>query len=326
MFRLHVRLIELMHPDETELRQAARDVFAPGLAGFILVEHDDDVALAAGVLPDQFLLRGGQRAAHEGHHFAATVLVQLHGIEESFNDDERLGRRFFDGTINVEQLLRFAETLGQLVFGRVFAGFAGETARVGDDLALGVVDGNGDPLRHHALGAVSHAEINDGFEREAAFGKVGMTAFQFIQPELQRLVGRAVFLRLRRLCGRFRSGCVVNIRRFTRLSGLLAGLPRHGLGVEMEPFNGFERRRMNAHVIHPGDEVEGVAAVLALAETIPNVFADAHPKLRRVAAFVNRTRAAQAVAAPFELVQDAVVLKHLLHGDGRFDGLEVNER
>ena len=30
--------------------------------------------------------------------------------------------------------------------------------------------------------------------------------------------------------------------------------------------------------------------------------------------------------APLELVQEAVVLKHLLHGDGRFDGLEVNER
>ena len=83
---------------------------------------------------------------------------------------------------------------------------------------------------------------------------------------------------------------------------------------------------MNAHVLHLGDEVEGVAAVLAFAETIPNVFAYAYPKLCRVAAFVDRTWAAQAVAAPLELVQDAVVLKHLLHGDGHFDGLEVNER
>ena len=82
---------------------------------------------------------------------------------------------------------------------------------------------------------------------------------------------------------------------------------------------------MDAHVVHPGDEVEGVAAVLALAETIPDVFADAYPELRRVAAFVDRTRAAQAVCAPLELVQEAIVFKNLLHGDGRFDGLEVNE-
>jgi hypothetical protein len=82
---------------------------------------------------------------------------------------------------------------------------------------------------------------------------------------------------------------------------------------------------MDAHVVHPCDEVEGVAAVLALAETIPDVFADTDAELRRVAAFVDRTRAAQTVCAPLELVQEAVVFKNLLHGDGRFDGFEVNE-
>ena len=82
---------------------------------------------------------------------------------------------------------------------------------------------------------------------------------------------------------------------------------------------------MNAHVVHPGDEVEGVPAVLALAETIPDAFADADAELRRVAALVDRTRAAQTVCAPLELVQEAVVFKNLLHGDGRFHGFEVNE-
>ena len=82
---------------------------------------------------------------------------------------------------------------------------------------------------------------------------------------------------------------------------------------------------MDAHVLHPGDEVEDVAAVLALAEAIPDVLADAYPELCRVAAFVDRTRAAQAVCAPLELVQDAVGVEHLLHGDGRFHGFEVNE-
>jgi hypothetical protein len=82
---------------------------------------------------------------------------------------------------------------------------------------------------------------------------------------------------------------------------------------------------VNAHAVHSGNEVQGVAAVFAFAEAIPDVFGETHPKLRGVLAFVNGTRPAQAVSAPFELVKQAVVLKHLLHGDGRFDGLEVNE-
>ncbi len=37
-----------------------------------------------------------------------------------------------------------------------------------------------------------------------------------------------------------------------------------------------------------------------------------------VAAFVDGTRSVQAVGAALELVHEAVVVKHLLHGDGRF--------
>src|ERR1035437_3469734 len=93
----------------------------------------------------------------------------------------------------------------------------------------------------------------------------------------------------------------------------------------MKPLNGFVGCGEDAHVVHPGNEVQDVATVLAFAEAIPDVFADADAKLRRVAAFVNGAGTAQAVGASFELVEDAVVLKHLFHGDGRFDGLEVNE-
>ena len=99
----------------------------------------------------------------------------------------------------------------------------------------------------------------------------------------------------------------------------------HGFGIEIEPFDGFQRRRMDAHVLHLGDEIEDVAAMLAFRKAIPDVLADAHPELRRVAALVDRARPVQAVGAALELVHEAVVLKHLLHGDGRFDGLEVNE-
>ena len=111
--------------------------------------------------------------------------------------------------------------------------------------------------------------------------------------------------------------------RFTRLALFAVG--RHGFRIEVEPFDGFERRRMDAHVFHLGDEVENVAAVLALAETIPDVFADADAELRRVAAFVNRAWTTQTIRAALELVEDAVMLQDLFHGDGRLDSLEVNE-
>ena len=83
---------------------------------------------------------------------------------------------------------------------------------------------------------------------------------------------------------------------------------------------------MDADIFHFGDEVQDVAAVFALAETIPNVFAEADAELRRVAALVNRTGPAEAVLTAFKPVKQTVMLEDLLHVNGRFDGLEVNER
>ena len=48
---------------------------------------------------------------------------------------------------------------GSLYLGVSLGWFAGEAARVCNDVAFRVVDGNGDPLRHHAFGAKAHAEI-----------------------------------------------------------------------------------------------------------------------------------------------------------------------
>ena len=69
---------------------------------------------------------------------------------------------------------------------------------------------------------------------------------------------------------------------------------------------------MDGHVFHPADEVERVPAMLALAEAVPDVLARVYPELRRVRALVDGARAAEAVPAPLESVEDAVVLKHLL--------------
>src|ERR1035437_1592808 len=119
-----------------------------------------------------------------------------------------------------------------------------------------------------------------------------MTALKLVQAELQGLVGRAVFLHRCRFYGWLRSGCIPDLWCFTWLLPVLFGIYCHFLGVEMKPFNGLVSCCENAHVVHPGNEVQDIAAMLAFAETIPNVFADTHPELGRVAALVDRTRAA----------------------------------
>ncbi len=95
--------------------------------------------------------------------------------------------------------------------------------------------------------------------------------------------------------------------------------------INLKPFHCLERGGVNRDVLHFCDEVERVAAVFAFAETVPNVLADAHPELRGVVSLVNGAWTAQVVPAAFELVQQVVVFKNLLHVDCRFDSLEVNE-
>src|ERR1035441_146766 len=125
-----------------------------------------------------------------------------------------------------------------------------------------------------------------------------MLTLKLFQPELQRLIGSGFLLNRCRLLGSWlRWGTIGSLLRQVGMIVLLGFLCRHGLGVETKPLDGFEGRRMDACVLHPGDEVQEVAAVFALAETVPDVLTDAHSELCRVAAFVNRTRPIQAVSA-----------------------------
>jgi hypothetical protein len=93
----------------------------------------------------------------------------------------------------------------------------------------------------------------------------------------------------------------------------------------MKPFDGLERSGMDAHIFHLSDEIQGVPTLFALAEAVPDILPRAHPELCRAGTFMDRTRAIEAVSAPLEPVREAIVFQDLLHGDGRFDGLEVNE-
>jgi hypothetical protein len=57
----------------------------------------------------------------------------------------------------------------------------------------------------------------------------------------------------------------------------------------MEPFDGFEGRRVDAHILHLRDKVEDITAVFAFREAVKDVLTNADPELRRVGSFVNRT-------------------------------------
>ena len=83
---------------------------------------------------------------------------------------------------------------------------------------------------------------------------------------------------------------------------------------------------MDADLLNFRDEIERVSAMLALAEAIPDVLAGANAELCRIRALMDGARSVEAVPAPLELVEDTVMFQDLLHGDGRFDGPEVNER
>jgi hypothetical protein len=93
---------------------------------------------------------------------------------------------------------------------------------------------------------------------------------------------------------------------------------------ELEPLAEFRGGGVNADALLPGPEIEDIASALALAETVPTILGNTHSELSGIGSSVNRTTTAQAVAAAFHPLEQAVVLKHLLHRDGGFDGLEVN--
>jgi hypothetical protein len=83
---------------------------------------------------------------------------------------------------------------------------------------------------------------------------------------------------------------------------------------------------VNGTIFHLGNEVEGVAAVLALAETIPDIFFSIHAELGFVRAFVDGAGTGQAVAAAFESVEQFVMGQHLFHGNPGTDVPEINKR
>ncbi len=113
------------------------------------------------------------------------MLVELEAIKESLDDDQWGIGWLFYSPVKVEQFLRFAESLRQLVFGRALGRFFNrEASGIRHHLAFHIVDRDGDAVGHHALGTKAQAEINDGFEGETAFlREIRMLSLQLVQPE-----------------------------------------------------------------------------------------------------------------------------------------------
>src|SRR5665647_2903844 len=88
VFRLLSVLAKGVNFYKDKLRQTHGNILSPRPSSLVFVQHDDDLAVAVGVSLDQFLLRGGHGAAHEGNHPAAATLVKFHTTEEAFNDDQ----------------------------------------------------------------------------------------------------------------------------------------------------------------------------------------------------------------------------------------------
>ena len=109
-----------------------------GLPRLIGVQHEDDLIEVG---PDQLGLTVGQLRAHKRSHVVMPGLMSFESVEEAFYEDERVVARL-DGSVKIEQHMRFAETCGEAVFGlRLVDG----ATRVGDEFAVFVVDGNYNP-------------------------------------------------------------------------------------------------------------------------------------------------------------------------------------
>ena len=66
--------------------------------------------------------------------------------------------------------------------------------------------------------------------------------------------------------------------------------------------------------------------MLAFAKAVPKILFQIYAELGFVGAFVDGTRAAQGVAAAFEVVEQVIVRQHLFHCQPGTDVAEINER
>src|SRR5258705_13874002 len=120
VFGLCAGLLELLNLDVAEPRQAGCDCCATGPAGVVFIQDHEHKTRCIGVLANQLLLCRRQSAAHESNDTLYTELPEFDAIEETFDNHQRLVRRFLNGPVKVEELLRFSKPGRKLVFRRVF--------------------------------------------------------------------------------------------------------------------------------------------------------------------------------------------------------------
>jgi len=117
------------------------------------VEHKDDLIEVGS---DQVGLSVRQLRAHKGGHVVMSGLMDFEGVEVAFHENEG-AVALPDGSMEIEQKVRFAKACGKAVFG---LGLVDCATRVGDQFAVFVVNGNhNSPAKETVPVVIANAEV-----------------------------------------------------------------------------------------------------------------------------------------------------------------------
>jgi len=253
-------------------------------------------------------LLGRHGGAHEGHNIVEAGLVEAEDIEEAFNQDEVAGLASGQevlGAMEVEEDVALFEIRGELIFRIVLGCLLDGSTGIGDEPAAFIVDGDGDTVGHHALGAEAQAEVLDGLLGDASRIEVGVIRIEGTELEGQGRVDPGASGRLL----------------FCRLLLLLSPGSFFGL-TEMEPVEKELAGFFEAHILFEHYEVEDVAAPGAVTEAVPDVFFQIGAELSGIGSVMERAGSDQAGPLFLEACEPIVGEDHL-HRDGALDELEI---
>src|SRR5882724_7599277 len=188
--RYAVRLCPLLaqadHFDMHAARQSRQRVFPALPARLIFVKHQRDFSLRTDGGHEERFLLDRQRAAHERHDIRNASLMQSHAVKESLDHDQPLILRMVLGPVQVIDHQRLMESRRQFVLALAVWRITRPAAGVGHELALLVMNRDGDPPGHDAFAdAISHPKVRDRLWRKPPLGQVRMRRVQGFERELQ---------------------------------------------------------------------------------------------------------------------------------------------
>ena len=158
-------------------REGSRSRRRSGFPRFIGVKHEDDFIEVGS---DQVGLAVGELRAHEGRHVVMPGLMDFESIEEAFDKNEG-AVALPDGSMEIEQQVRFTEAGREAIFGLCLAGCA---TRVRDEFAMFVMDWNHDSSAKETVPVVvANAEVAGRLLTESTRCHIGMLVVDVAQGE-----------------------------------------------------------------------------------------------------------------------------------------------